>query len=71
MLLFLGSKLFVYGSVFEIVEPDVWTYNYMDAHKHKFTQEAIDGAKSLLENKGLLNPEQKDVLRDTQLKNKT
>lgn len=34
---------------------DVQTYKYMIENKDMFTQEAIDGAKSLLESKGLIN----------------
>lgn len=50
----------VRGSVFKIVELDLWTYNYMNENKDMFTQDAIDGAKCYLENKGLLNPQKQE-----------
>jgi len=53
----LGAELSIKGWVFKIVELDLWTYNYMNENKEMFTQEAIDGAKSFLENKGLLTNE--------------
>lgn len=50
------------GSIFIIVELDVWTYNYMNENKDKFTQDAIDKAKLYLESKGLLSTlEKKDI----------
>jgi len=49
----------VRGSVFIIVELDLWTYNYMNENKNKFTQDAIDRAKCYLESKGLLTTLQK------------
>lgn len=58
----LGAELHVNGSVFKIVELDLWTYNYMNENKDMFTQDAIEKAKCFLESKGLLKPEVKDEL---------
>lgn len=56
----LGAELHVRGSVFKIVELDLWTFNFMNENKDMFTQDAIDKAKCFLESKGLLTPEGKD-----------
>lgn len=50
--------MYVRGSVFKIVELDVWTYNYMNENKNMFTQDAINGAKNYLESKGFLHSPQ-------------
>ncbi|KAF0755012.1 EF-hand domain-containing protein 1-like [Aphis craccivora] len=64
----IGAKLHVRGSVFIIVELDLWTYNYMNENKDKFTQEAIEKAKCYLENKGLLIIQQKpDVINQNSI----
>lgn len=58
-----GALLHVRGSIFKIVELDLWTYNYMEENKHRFTQEAIDGAREFLGKKDLikLQKDEEDV----------
>lgn len=51
----LGAKLYAKGSVFEIVELDLWTYNYMTKNMDKFTEEAFDGATTFLERQGSIH----------------
>lgn len=67
--------MYIKGRIFKIVELDLWTYNYMNENKDMFTQDAIDGAKSFLENKGLLKAlqenEQKDINKDNADQNET
>lgn len=60
--------LYVKGSVFEIIELDLFTYTQMIINKNMFTQDAIDGAKQFLESKGLIMPPIKEQNIDIESK---
>ncbi|VVC30481.1 Uncharacterised domain DM10,Domain of unknown function DUF1126 [Cinara cedri] len=60
----IGAEIYVRGSVFNIVDLDEWTYDFMMKNEDIFTQDAIDGAKNHFISKGLLVDAQENRNKD-------